>query len=48
MLSDPKVMKYISDIKTEEGTIKWICIAQKSYQEKGYGPWAVILKDSAN
>lgn len=46
MFTDPDVMKYIADIKTEDSTHEWINLAQISYREKGYGPWAVILKDS--
>ena len=45
MFRDPEVMRYISDIKTEKDTAEWIQLVQKSYQEKGYGPWAVVLKD---
>ena len=47
LFRDPEVMQYVADIKTEKDTTDWISIVQKSYREKGYGPWAVILKNTS-
>ena len=48
MFRDPAVMKYVADTKSEQATDEWISLCLKSYREKGYGPWAVILKDDDN
>lgn len=46
ILSDPVTMQYYPRPYTKQETKDWIERSIKSYQEKGYGLWAVILKEN--
>ena len=46
MLSDPEVMRYISDVKDEKATRQWIDLVEDSYRRHGYGPWAVAVRET--
>ncbi len=44
IFSDPEAMRYYPSTKTREETIGWIQWNIDSYQQNGFGLWAVILK----
>jgi len=44
IFTDPVAMKYYPSTKTESETLEWIDWNIKSYQENGYGLWALVNK----
>lgn len=44
IFTDPVAMEYYPSTKTESETLEWIDWNIKSYQENGYGLWALINK----
>ena len=47
IFSDPRAMTYYPSTKTREETAGWIQWNIDSYQQNGFGLWAVILRDEA-
>jgi RimJ/RimL family protein N-acetyltransferase len=46
ILGDAETMRFYPEPKTREGTRAWIEWCRRSYQEHGFGLWALILKES--
>lgn len=46
VLSDPENMKYYPKPYDDEGVQKWIDWCKSSYQQYGFGLWAVVLKST--
>ena len=46
VISDPKNMIYYPKPYDDDGVHRWISWCMKSYQEHGFGLWAVILKET--
>ena len=46
IFSDPETMRYYPGTKDREETFAWIQWNLKSYAERGFGLWVVLLKDS--
>ena len=46
IFSDPEAMRFMPGTRNLADTIEWIRLVLKSYWEHGFGPWAVLLKDS--
>lgn len=46
LFSDSEVMKHLPGIKSREEIEEWIRLVLKSYRDKGFGPWALICKES--
>ena len=46
VISDPETMKYYFKPFDDEGVWRWINWCKSSYQEYGFGLWAVIYKDT--
>ena len=46
IISDPETMKYYFKPFDDEGVWRWINWCKASYQEKGFGLWAVVLKET--
>ena len=46
VISDPETMKYYPKPYNEEGVWKWINWCKASYQKRGFGLWAVVLKET--
>ncbi|HKY22480.1 MAG TPA: GNAT family N-acetyltransferase [Vicinamibacterales bacterium] len=47
IFSDPETMRYYAATRDRVATIQWIDRIVKSYSEYGFGPWAVVRKDTA-
>ena len=45
VLTDPVTMSFWPSPLTKEQVIEWVSNNQKSYQENGFGRWAIIRKD---
>ena len=46
VISDPETMKYYAEPYNEEGVQKWINWCKASYAKRGFGLWAVVLKET--
>lgn len=46
ILSDPETMKYYPKPYDDEGVKRWIDWCKDSYTKKGFGLWAVVLKET--
>ena len=46
VISDPENMCYYPKPYDDDGVRRWIAWCKQSYQEKGFGLWAVILKEN--
>ena len=46
VISDPETMKYYAAPYDEKGVQKWIDWCKASYQKRGFGLWAVVLKET--
>lgn len=46
IFTDPHAMRYFPATKTRAQTIEWIDWNLDSYRQRGYGLWAVVLKES--
>ena len=46
VLSDPNTMKYYPKPYDDEGVNKWIRWSMASYEKRGFGLWAVVLKET--
>ena len=46
VISDPETMKYYKEPYNESGVQKWIDWCNASYAKRGFGLWAVILKET--
>ena len=46
ILSDPETMKYYPKPYDDEGVHRWINWCKASYEKRGFGLWAVILKEN--
>ena len=46
VISDPITMKYYAKPYDDEGVNKWIRWCKASYAKRGFGLWAVILKET--
>ncbi len=46
VISDPETMKYYHAPFDEEGVWKWIRWCKASYEKRGFGLWAVVLKET--
>ena len=44
VISDPETMKFYPKPYDEQGVWKWIRWCQASYEKRGFGLWAVVLK----
>ncbi len=44
IFTDPVAMKYYPSTKSESETLEWINWNIASYQENGYGLWALVSK----
>lgn len=46
VISDPETMKYYPSPYDDNGVRKWIAWCKASYAKRGFGLWAVILKET--
>ena len=46
VISDPETMKYYFAPFDEEGVWRWIRWCKASYEKRGFGLWAVVLKET--
>ena len=46
VISNPETMKYYAKPYDEEGVKKWINWCKASYEKRGFGLWAVTLKEN--
>ena len=46
VISDPENMKYYSKPYDDNGVHRWINWCKSSYQDNGFGLWAVVYKES--
>ena len=46
VLGDPETMRFYPEPKTREGTLAWIEWCRRSYEQHGFGLWALILKET--
>ena len=46
VISDPETMKYYPEPYNEAGVSRWIRWCKASYEKRGFGLWAVILKEN--
>jgi RimJ/RimL family protein N-acetyltransferase len=46
VLGDPETMRFYPQPKTREGTLAWIEWCRLSYEQQGFGLWALILKET--
>ena len=46
VISDPENMKYYPKPYDDEGVQRWINWCKSSYQQFGFGLWAVVLKST--
>jgi RimJ/RimL family protein N-acetyltransferase len=46
ILGDAETMQFYPAPYDREGTLRWIHRSRRSYDDFGYGLWAVVLKDS--
>jgi len=44
VFGDAEVMRFGDGVKTREQVMDWLQDCLASYQERGFGPWAVIEK----
>jgi RimJ/RimL family protein N-acetyltransferase len=47
IFADPEAMRFYAATKTRQQTIEWIQWSIRSYDEHGFGLWAVVLKEAA-
>lgn len=46
IFGDAEVMRYGPGVQTSEWIAAWLRDCQEAYARRGYGPWAVVEKDS--
>ncbi len=46
VISDPETMKYYPEPYDDDGVNRWIKWCKASYAKRGFGLWAVILKET--
>ncbi len=48
VFGDARVMQYGDGVQTQEWVSEWIHSCLKSYQKRGFGPWAVVKNVTRN